>query len=469
MLANLPALRFIALSFGFLLLVSAGLCLRAPTAGAAVTSVTLEGAVTDTSGAAIQGALVTDGTVSVVTGADGLYSVTLDGDADTLLVRAAGYADWREPIDHSTSSRLDVSLDPQSIRALYLNPQYTDTQAEVDRLIDVIDTTNANAVVIDIKEEWIWYDTNVGFFREAGSVNPIMDLSALLRQFEDHGIYTIARLVLFKDSIVAEAFPALAIKDINTGQPWRDQNGVAWVNPMNEALWQPNIDLAVEAATLGFDEIQYDYVRFPTDGDLSTMDFGTELTQSARQDAIEGFLAASHAALLPTGARQSADIFGYTLVVDDDMGIGQNVVNLSGLVDYLSPMLYPSHYANHQFGLAGHPNEYPYDTVAITLDDGIAQLSGNARIFRPWLQDFGYPGMRDYTALDVREQIRAADEYGTSGWMLWDPAQLWRTDRLDPAGSSGPATDHRVAIILPTGETRRCAPGQAESPAIPQA
>jgi hypothetical protein len=253
---------------------------------------------------------------------------------------------------------------------------------------------------------------------------------------------------------VAEAYPDLAIRNVNTGQPWRDQNGVAWVNPMNETLWQPNIDLAVEAASLGFDEIQYDYVRLPTDGDLSTMDFGVDLTQAVREAAIEGFLAESQAALLATGARQSADIFGYTLVVDDDIGIGQNVLNLSRLVDYLSPMLYPSHYSENQFGVAGHPNEYPYDIVAISLDEGIARLGGNAAIFRPWLQDFGYPGMRDYTAWDVREQIRAADEAGTSGWMLWDPAQLWRTDRLDPTESSLPDQQDRIIPAETTVKTR---------------
>jgi hypothetical protein len=411
------------------------------------TQSTIEGDVTSVAtGAPIQGAIVTDGTAIAVTGADGLFTLETGEQEPTILIRAAGFADWRQQLDPTTGARLNVALDPQEIRALYLKPEITNTQDQFERLVDVIDTTNANAVVIDIKEEWVWYDTNVEFFQDAGSVDPVLDLSSLLTLFHEHDIYTIARLVLFKDSIVAEAFPDLAIKDAGTGQPWRDQNGVAWVNPMNNALWQPNIDLAVEAANLGFDEIQYDYIRFPTDGDLSTMDFGSEYTETNRELAIEEFLTQSRDALLPTGARQSADIFGYTLVVDDDMGIGQNALHLAGLVDYLSPMLYPSHYSVHQFGLAGHPNEYPYDTVAITLDYGIAKLDGNAAIFRPWLQDFGYPGLRDYTAWDVREQIRAADEAGTSGWMLWDPDQLWRTDRLEPAGIILPVADSRQRV-----------------------
>jgi hypothetical protein len=335
----------------------------------------------------------------------------------------------------------------QDIRALYLNPLVTNTQPQVDRLIGIIDQTSVNAVVIDIKEEWIWYDSQVAFFREAGTVQPILDLPSLLQQFQEHGIYTIARLVLFKDSMVAEVYPELAIHDITTGGLWRDMNGVAWVNPMAEALWEPNIDLAVEAASLGFDEIQYDYIRFPTDGDLTTMDFGAEFTQAGREGAIEGFLARSRERLLPTGARQSADVFGFSMVVDDDVGIGQNFAQLAGLVDYLSPMVYPSHYSDGQFGLPGHPNEFPYEVVSISLQAGAAKLDGNARQIRPWLQDFDRDGMTPYDADDVLAQIRAASEVGTSGWMLWDPENRYDPGPLDPDPAANAAA--RVAWLAP--------------------
>jgi len=394
----------------------------------------VEGTVTDEEGAPIAGARISDGAVLTVTDAQGMYSLErtrLDASGE-LRVHAPGYLEWRARIG-SLAPVMEIRLERQSIRALYLNPTVTTSAAQVDALIEVINTTNANAVVIDIKEEWIWYDTGVDFFRDAGTVRPAYDIAGLLGKFHDNDIYTIARLVVFKDSRVAEVHPDLAVRDVTTGGLWRDINGVAWVNPIREALWEPNIDLAVEAAGYGFDEIQYDYIRFPTDGDLTTADFGVELTQARREAAVEGFLDRSRAALLPTGARQSADVFGFTMVVDDDLGIGQNFARLAGYVDYLSPMVYPSHYSDRQFGLPGHPNDFPYEIVDISLRGGIARLGGEALQIRPWLQDFDLYGMTPYTSLQVRAQIEAADDLGTSGWMLWDPENRYRRDNLDPA------------------------------------
>ena len=422
----------------------------------------VEGIVTDVDGAPIQGALVSDGVALVVTGADGLFLLSLanEDEGATFLVRASGYADWTRAVAEVSEIPLDIVLEAQDIRALYLNPMVTNTQPQFNRLIGIIDQTSVNAIVIDIKEEWIWYDTQVAFFREAGTVRPLLDLPSLLRQFHEHGIYTIARLVLFQDSMVAEAYPDLAIRDTTTGELWRDMNGVAWVNPMAEALWVPNIDLAVEAAGLGFDEIQYDYIRFPTDGDLSTMDFGTEFSQAGRERAIEGFLTQSRERLLPTGARQSADVFGFTMVVDDDLGIGQNFVQLADLVDYLSPMIYPSHYSDGQFGLPGHPNDFPYEVVSISLQAGAEKLDGNARQMRPWLQDFDRDGMTPYGAEDVLAQIRAAAEVGTSGWMLWDPENRYDTGHLEPepdAGALSPVAWLALPSRVGSGHRKRSA------------
>jgi hypothetical protein len=394
----------------------------------------IEGVVLDADGAPIEGARVTDGTALAVTGADGIFTFeagAIEG-ADSLQVSAAGYRS-HEIAPAEFEARLTVTLDPRPIYALYLNPTVTTSLDQIDELIDIINTTNANAVVIDIKEEWVWYDTEVQFYHEVGTVRPAYDLTQLLDRFHQSNIYTIARLVVFKDSTVAEAHPELAIRDSVTGGPWRDFNGVAWVNPMHRELWTPNLDLAVEAASAGFDEIQYDYIRFPTDGDLSTMDFGQPYTQEARQSAIEGFLAESRRRLLLTGARQSADVFGFAMVVDDDVGIGQHFASIAEHVDYLSPMVYPSHYSDGQFGLPGHPNEFPHEIVDISLQGGVDRLGGHSLQIRPWLQDFDLYGMTPYGPEQVRAQIQAANEHGTSGWMLWDPENRYRTDNLDPA------------------------------------
>lgn len=397
-------------------------------------SALVEGVVTNAANEPVMGARISDGSILTVSDAQGMFSLDradLVPDAD-LRVTAPGYGEWITAIG-DLDAVVDIQLEEQSIRALYLNPTVTTSAAQVDALIDVINTTNANAVVIDIKEEWVWYDSEVAFFREAGTVRPAYNIAALLEKFSDNDIYTIARLVVFKDSTVAEVYPDLAVRNTATGGPWRDINGVAWVNPTMELLWDANIELAAEAAGYGFDEIQYDYIRFPTDGDLATMDFGVELTQARRQAAVEGFLAQSREALLPSGARQSADVFGFTMVVDDDLGIGQNFARLAEHLDYLSPMVYPSHYSDGQFGLPGHPNDFPYEIVDISLRGGIERLDGNPLQIRPWLQDFDLYGMTPYTSLQVRAQIQAADDLGTSGWMLWDPQNRYRLDNLDLA------------------------------------
>jgi hypothetical protein len=405
----------------------------------------IEGTVLSAAGNPLQGARITDGKTLVITGKDGLFSMDrgkLAADA-SLTISASGYADHTITAADVTAP-LDITLDVRPINAIYMNPNISTTEADVDRLIEIIDTTDANAIVIDIKEELIFYDSQVEFFRDAGTVRPIIDFPALLKKFEDRNIYTIARLVVFKDSLVAEKNPDLAVLNNQTGDLWRDMNGVSWVNPMVHDLWEANSDLAVEAATLGFDEIQYDYVRFPTDGDLTTMDFGIENTQENRENAINKFLKLSREKLLPTGAKLSADVFGYTLLVDDDLGIGQNFVLMAEYVDYLSPMVYPSHFPEGSIDVDGHPNDFPYETIEVSMRAGRTKLDGNAMQIRPWLQDFSFFDLMPYGDDEVRAQIDAAEDVGTSGWMLWDPNNEYHPGALDP--EEAPASP---AAVLP--------------------
>ncbi|MGC4190569.1 MAG: putative glycoside hydrolase [Thermomicrobiales bacterium] len=397
----------------------------------------IAGKVLDTEGKPIQGARVASGDTWSVTGADGIYHLDrakVDA-SKPLRAFASGYPDTDVPVPAAGIAQ-NVTLDEYMVKAIYLNPTITDTPEKIQALIDIANTTEINAIVIDIKEEWIFYDTQVKLFRDAGTVNPIIDVPAMLKQMQDNGIYTIARLVVFKDSLVAEKRQDLAVKSTVTGDAWRDMNDVAWVNPANHELWEANTQLAVEAATLGFDEIQFDYVRFPTDGDLETMDFGFEFTQAAREHAINGFVDYAYQRLIPTGAKLSADVFGYTLLVQDDLGIGQNLKTLEPHLDFLSPMVYPSHYGDNFQGYAP-PNDYPGEVVGISMQSGVDLLGLTPKKLRPWLQDFDYFGdEKPYNAPEVRAQIDATEEAGASGWMLWSPDNAYTVDALEPESSS---------------------------------
>jgi hypothetical protein len=317
-------------------------------------------------------------------------------------------------------------------KAVYLNPTMDDGY-DLDRLLGLIERTELNALVIDVKERGVYVDTGVELFREAGTVVPYYDVAAVLDALHARDVYAIARLVVFKDTPLAEARPDLAVADAATGGLWRDMNGVAWVNPFQEEVWAANIALAVEMVELGFDEIQFDYVRFPTDGDLEAMDFGREVTEPVRVETITGYLSAALTHVAAGGARVGADVFGFTLL-DDDIGIGQNVRRIAAVVDYVCPMVYPSHFPHGSIAVAGHPNDFPYETIAISLGAGADKIAGARAKLRPWLQDFSLPGMSEYGAVAVRAQIDAAEANGAAGWMIWNVANVYNESAFAPSG-----------------------------------
>ena len=418
----------------------------------------IEGIVEDENGKPVRGARVGLGEQIDITGKDGAFvleDIETEGD-ERIHVFAAGYAersvevaDLPKMADADGAAR--VALDRQPIKAIYLNPLISTTEADVDRLIELVDRTELNAIVVDIKEELVFYETEVALFRDAGTVNPVLDVQALLDKLAEHEIYAIARLVVFKDSLVAEQFPHLAVRNSATGDLWRDMNGVAWVNPANQDLWEANSDLAVEATRLGFDEIQYDYVRFATDGDLSVIDYGVENTQETREAAIGGFLEMSSDKLWRIGGKLSADVFGYTLLVNDDLGIGQNFVKLAKYVDYLSPMVYPSHFPEGSIDVDGHPNSYPYETIEISMSRAQEKLPGQFLKVRPWLQDFTFFDLPpEYGDDEVRAQIDAAEDVGTSGWMLWDPNNVYRDGALRADEGRSSTAPVNVSVTLTT-------------------
>jgi hypothetical protein len=327
---------------------------------------------------------------------------------------------------------------PAVVKAVYLS-YYGVADATIrGRVLDLLDGTELNAVVIDVKGDrgFIPYATSVELAVQAGARGPVRwnGFDAALARLKAGGVYTIARIVVFKDDVLARHRPTWALLDTRTGRPWVDREGLAWIDPFKDEAWAYTLQLAVEAAAKGFDEIQFDYLRFPSEGPLGAIRYSAVSTQETRTRAIGRFLAAARQ-MLGDRARLAIDVFGYTAFNDNDTNVGQRIEDLAPLVDVICPMAYPSAY---HVGIPGYRNPVarPYEVVAETVRRIRARSRHGGALVRPWIQDF-----RDYAfdrrafgPMEVAAQIRAAHDAGASGWMLWNPRNRYTVEALGPPG-----------------------------------
>ena len=320
---------------------------------------------------------------------------------------------------------------PDVIKAVYSTSWSASSQSRMDYLIDLINTTELNAIVIDIKDfsGLVLYDADVPDVDKYNAKEiRISRINALIKRLHDNGIYVIARQTVFQDPALVAAREDLAVKNKVTGGVWKDRKGISWIDPSSKEAWDYNIAIAKDAAGRGFDEINFDYIRFPSDGDMSVISypFFNEATTLKTTAMAEFFK------YLDTNLgdiRTSADLFGLSTVNYDGLGIGQLIEDGYRYFDYVAPMVYPSHYANGFQGYAS-PALYPYEVVNYSLEIATARLNnlenatGTGPVvygeLRPWLQDFDLGA--NYTAEMVRAQIKATYDADPSlGWMLWDP------------------------------------------------
>jgi len=352
---------------------------------------------------------------------DGTF--TLVAPKGPILVKLPGYEKAtfkprREP--------LDVVLRPQVIKAAYLTYYGVLDRTIRTRVLDLVEKTELNAVVIDVKGDrgWILYKTEVPMAITVGAQGPAIykDFDNFMASLKARGVYTIARIVTFKDNVLASARPDLAIIDTRTGKPWIDNENLAWVDPFREETWAYNIAIAQEAVRKGFDEVQFDYVRFPTDGKLSAAKYSKVNNKDTRLPTIAGFLGRARKEIGPLGAFVAADVFGYTAFNENDTDIGQRVEELAANLDYICPMVYPSGY--HK-GIPGYRNpvENSYQVVHESVRLTRKRAAHTVVRVRPWLQDFKDYAFdrRIFGVNEVKAQIKGADDAGGSGWMLWNP------------------------------------------------
>jgi len=390
-------------------------------------------------GAPLHGASIWVGPTEIVTDAEGRFTTGPVDPGATVWVKTPGYE--RTTLIGGEATEVTVKLAPHVVRAAYLTYYGVADRGIRQRVFDLVARTELNAVVIDIKGDrgLIPYRTSVQAALDAGAQGPVIikNFDEQLAGWKAQGIYTIARIVAFKDNVRASARPDLAVIDTRTGKPWMDREKLAWVDPFREENWDYIIAVSKEAALKGFDEIQFDYVRFPTDGKLSAARYSQPNTPATRLPAIAAFLAKARRELGPTGVFLAADVFGYTAFNTNDTDIGQRIEEISVSVDYISPMVYPSGY---HLGIPGvrNPMINPYEIVKESVRLTRQRSQNPAAQVRPWLQDF-----RDYAfdkrifgPVEVRAQIRGSDDGGGSGWMLWNPRNDYTGAALRPKTSA---------------------------------
>jgi hypothetical protein len=380
-------------------------------------------------GKPVKGALVTLNHDAVLTDENGTFTVNTG--LSKLAVRAPGYGRTEHSIVSLDSTPQEIKLIPFTPKALYLSFYGIGDRGLRESAIKLIQETELNTLVIDVKGDkgMIPYKSSIPLAAEVGAqkIITVKEIANLMKSLKGKGIYTIARIVVFKDNPLALARPDWAIKT-QTGEIWRDRENLAWVDPFNKEAWDYNINIAMEAAQYGFDEIQFDYVRFP---DTSGLRFSTANTEENRVKAISGFLMEARRRLTPYNVFLSADIFGYVCWNLNDTKIGQRLEDVVAHLDYICPMLYPSGF---QYGIPGYRNPVanPYEIVYLSLKRAQARTNLPSHRFRPWLQafrDYAFDG-RYFNDKEISGEVKAAEGFGSHGWMLWNPRNCYSSAGL---------------------------------------
>ena len=343
-------------------------------------------------------------------------------------------------------------IKPVKVKAVYFSGAFAGSDSRLDHIIDVINKTELNALVVDIKEGGTMkYESALPVVADNKLYEKFYNVQKVIKKLHENNIYVIGRIVCFRDDGLASKRPDLAIKRPD-GSFWLENKKnpkTKWTNPFNQDVWRYNIDIAKEAVNNGFDEIQFDYVRFPT-ASSKEVDYG--VNPGVKADAICGFLDLAEKELNEgLGVQVSADIFGIAAVSPPDgNSIGQVIERIGKNLDYLSPMVYPSHYANAGHGLFGNgtgqdingvkftsPDLKPYDVVyntLLTAKRKIAAIPGYKAKLRPYLQDFSFASDRnkayfqDYGVEQLQQQIKAVYDAGYEEWIFWDGKNTYTED-----------------------------------------
>lgn len=318
---------------------------------------------------------------------------------------------------------------PENVKAVYLSSWLAGSKEARAQFIKKLGDTSINTIVLDVKDStgkiFIKLDSPELKKYDAFEVR-IHDIKPFLEELHQANFYIVGKVAVFHDDHLTAIRPDLAMRRKDDNEVWRDNKGIAWLDVSQTEVWDYNIALAREAYAVGFDEINFDYVRFPTDGALSQIRYRNfDPEKETRVEALTKFFVYLKENLDGIGVKTSANIFGMTLTNGDDLGIGQVVENIAPYVDYLAPMIYPSHYP---LGWNGHKNPAtePYKVIDKSVAEGIKRLEAQGwdkSKLRPWLQDFSL-GVT-YTPARVKAQLEALEDNQISSWMMWNSASRY--------------------------------------------
>ncbi|MBE5992082.1 MAG: sugar fermentation stimulation protein [Paenibacillaceae bacterium] len=331
---------------------------------------------------------------------------------------------------------------PVKVKGIYISGYMAGSEG-FQAILDKIEGTEINAVVIDVKND----DGRITFamdgaptVKEIGAEKKyIQDMPAMMAQLKAKGIYTIARVVAFRDPYLAEQKPEWSLKN-KDGSLHRDNKGLAWVNPYRTEVWDYLVEVGEAASRAGFDEVQFDYIRFATDSSMKQVVFDEDETKGrSKTDIITEFIQYAYGKLSARNITVSADVFGTIIGSNvDAQAVGQVYSDMANHLDYICPMIYPSHYGDGNFGI-DHPDTEPYKTIRAALKLSKSDLektrgeSGNQAVVRPWLQDFTASYLDhhiSYGKKEVREQIQAVYDAGYDEWILWSASNRYTWDAL---------------------------------------
>ena len=345
---------------------------------------------------------------------------------------------------------------PEPLKAIYMTSCVAGTPSFRAELVKLVEETELNSIVLDIKDYSGFLSFTPATSTLADFVSPrcmAPDMKEFIKTLHDKGIYVIGRITVFQDPVLTKKRPDLAVKKRSDGSTWRDYKGLSFTDPGAKEVWDHIVRIAKESYAIGFDELNFDYIRFPSDGPMSDIAFHSAGSRT-KADVLEDFFRYLHEQLKPTGVVMSADIFGMTTTNTDDLNIGQILERAEPYFDYIAPMVYPSHYPP-RFNGFDNPNKYPYEVVKFSMESAVnrfratttpvavrdaSPLSTTTRPIlyskeqwdplklRPWLQDFDYGG--NYDIAEVKAQIQAVYDAGLTSWMLWSPSNRYTKGAL---------------------------------------